>query len=85
MENSGNKNLSHLDVEEARETVESKYNIFKISNVVLYEISQILNCSINRDTLSVLITMIENGANPEALATVVKEMKRENFALGGSK
>jgi hypothetical protein len=29
--------------------------------------------------------MIENGANPEALATVVKEMKRENFALGANK
>ena len=44
-----------------------------------------MNCSINRDTLSILITMIENGANPEALATVVKEMKKENFALSGMK
>jgi len=25
--------------------------------------------------------MIEHGANPEALAAVVKEMKKENFAL----
>jgi len=34
MENSGNKNLSHLDVEEARETVESiKYKIIYFSIV----------------------------------------------------
>ncbi len=25
--------------------------------------------------------MVENGANPEALAAVVKEMKKENFSL----
>jgi len=43
--------------------------------------SQILNCGLNRDTLSILVTMIENGANPEALSAVVKEMKKENFAL----
>jgi hypothetical protein len=29
--------------------------------------------------------MIENGANPEALATVVKEMKKENYAISGTK
>jgi hypothetical protein len=25
--------------------------------------------------------MVENGSNPEALASVVKEMKKENFSL----
>jgi hypothetical protein len=29
--------------------------------------------------------MVENGSNPEALAAVVKEMKKENFSLGGTK
>ena len=29
--------------------------------------SQILNCGLSRETLSILITMIEKGANPEAL------------------
>ena len=53
--------------------------------LVLYELSQILNCGINRDTLSVLISMVENGSNPEALAAVVKEMKKENFALSNNK
>lgn len=46
--------------------------------------SQILNCGINRDSLSILISMIENGANPEALAAVVKEMRKESFSLNNS-
>lgn len=41
--------------------------------------SQILNCGISRETLSILITMIEKGANPEALVQVVKEMRNQNF------
>ena len=28
--------------------------------------------------------MIENGANPEALSVVIKEMKKESFALNNS-
>lgn len=28
--------------------------------------------------------MVESGVNPESLATVVKEMKKENFSIGGS-
>jgi hypothetical protein len=46
--------------------------------------SQILNCGVNRDTLSILISMIENGANPEALAAVVKEMRKESISLNNS-
>jgi hypothetical protein len=42
--------------------------------------SQILNCGIDREALSVLLLMTENNANPEALAAVVKEMKNENFS-----
>jgi len=87
MENFGNNTntngLTHLDIEETRETVESKFVLFK--KIVLYEMSQILNCGINRDTLSVIISMIENGSNPEALAAVVKEMKKENFAFVNNK
>ena len=49
--------------------------------MVLHEISQILNCGINRDTLSIIISMIENGANPEALAAVIREMRKESFSL----
>ncbi|KAI1257759.1 hypothetical protein MGN70_000803 [Eutypa lata] len=35
---------------------------------ILHEISTILNCHLDRRTLSICISMIENGVNPEALA-----------------
>ncbi|KAK1761314.1 mitotic-spindle organizing gamma-tubulin ring associated-domain-containing protein [Echria macrotheca] len=44
---------------------------------ILHEISTILNCHLDRRTLSICISMIENGVNPEALASVVKELRRE--------
>lgn len=43
--------------------------------------SQILNCNLTRESLSVLIAMIEKGANPEALIRVVKEMRDENTRI----
>ncbi|KAH7153131.1 mitotic-spindle organizing gamma-tubulin ring associated-domain-containing protein [Dactylonectria macrodidyma] len=35
---------------------------------ILHEISTILNCELDRRTLSICISMIERGVNPEALA-----------------
>ena len=49
--------------------------------LVLYEMSQILNCGLDQRTLTILAGLIENGVNPEALAAVVKELKRETEAL----
>ena len=43
--------------------------------------SQILNCGVDQRTLSILVNLVENGVNPEALAAVVKELKRESEAL----
>ena len=63
--------LNQLELEESKESLE-----------ILYEMSQILNCGISREILSILITMIEKGVNPEALVQVVKEMRNENFAMG---
>lgn len=56
--------------EEAKETIE-----------ILYEISQILNTGLDRTSLSLLVSLCENGVNPEALAAVVKELRREAAAL----
>jgi mitotic-spindle organizing protein 1 len=39
--------------------------------------SQILNCQLDRQQLAILVGMIENGVNPDALAHVVNEMKTE--------
>ncbi|KAJ4153068.1 hypothetical protein LMH87_009574 [Akanthomyces muscarius] len=44
---------------------------------VLHEISHILNCHIDRKTLSICISLIERGVNPEALAQVVKDLRQE--------
>ncbi|KAG9256335.1 mitotic-spindle organizing protein [Emericellopsis atlantica] len=44
---------------------------------ILHEISTILNCHLDRRTLSICISMIERGVNPEALAQVVKELRQE--------
>lgn len=43
--------------------------------------SAILNCGLDQRTLTILAGLIENGVNPEALAAVVKELKRETEAL----
>jgi mitotic-spindle organizing protein 1 len=40
-----------------------------------------LNCGLDEKTLAISVALIENGVNPEALATVVKELKRETAAL----
>ncbi|KAJ3474153.1 hypothetical protein NLG97_g9966 [Lecanicillium saksenae] len=44
---------------------------------ILHEISTILNCHLDRKTLSICISLIERGVNPEALAQVVKELRQE--------
>ena len=43
--------------------------------------SQILNCGLDKKTLDICVGLIENGVNPEALAMVIKELKRETSAL----
>ncbi len=44
---------------------------------ILYEMSRLLNTGLDRKTLSILLSLCECGVNPEALAAVVKEIKRE--------
>lgn len=51
------------------------------SFVILEEISKLLNTGLDRDTLSLCVRLCENGANPEALATVIRELKRESAAI----
>jgi mitotic-spindle organizing protein 1 len=42
----------------------------------LYEISQILNTGLDKESLALCVSLLESGVNPEALAAVVKELKR---------
>ncbi|TPX64628.1 hypothetical protein SpCBS45565_g05762 [Spizellomyces sp. 'palustris'] len=59
-------------LQEARETMD-----------ILHEISRILNTGLDRETLSLCVSLCESGVNPEALAAVIKELKRESRALRG--
>ncbi|KAL0551785.1 hypothetical protein IC582_010874 [Cucumis melo] len=58
-----------MDQEAARTARESLDLAFHMSNV--------LDSGIDRHTLSVLIALCDMGVNPEALAAVVKELRRE--------
>ena len=61
---------SAIDPETSQETMD-----------ILYEISRILNTGLDRNTLAILVGLCEAGVNPEALAAVVKELRREGQAL----
>ncbi|KAK9290426.1 hypothetical protein L1049_008596 [Liquidambar formosana] len=58
-----------MDPEAARTARESLDLAFHMSNV--------LDAGLDRHTLSVLIALCDLGLNPEALAAVVKELRRE--------
>ncbi|OQD67270.1 hypothetical protein PENDEC_c040G07017 [Penicillium decumbens] len=47
---------------------------------ILEEISTLLNTHLNRTELSLCVSMIENGVNPDALATVIKDLRKEGAA-----
>ena len=44
---------------------------------VAYQLSLLLNAGLDRSTVALCIGLLECGVNPEALATVVKELRRE--------
>ncbi|KIW51498.1 mitotic-spindle organizing protein 1 [Exophiala xenobiotica] len=48
---------------------------------ILEEISVLLNTELDRTQLSLCVSLIENGVNPEALATAIKELRRETQDL----
>ncbi|KAJ5684761.1 Mitotic-spindle organizing protein 1 [Penicillium maclennaniae] len=44
---------------------------------ILHEISILLNTHLDRTELSLCVSMIENGVNPDALATVIKDLRKD--------
>ncbi|KAI0058981.1 hypothetical protein BV25DRAFT_1890513 [Artomyces pyxidatus] len=48
---------------------------------ILFEMSQLLNTQLDKETLATCVGMIESGVNPEALAAVIQELRREGAAL----
>ena len=47
----------------------------------LLELSKLLNTGLDADTLATCVRLCERGAHPEALATVVRELRRESQAI----
>ncbi|PYH40626.1 mitotic-spindle organizing protein 1 [Aspergillus saccharolyticus JOP 1030-1] len=47
---------------------------------ILHEISTLLNTHLDRTELSLCVSLIENGVNPEALAAVIKDLRKETGA-----
>ncbi|KAJ1418725.1 Mitotic-spindle organizing protein 1 [Sesbania bispinosa] len=62
-----------MDPETARMARESLDLAFNMSNI--------LDTGLDRHTLSVLIALCDLGVNPEALAAVVKELRKEKPSL----
>ncbi|CAI9632451.1 hypothetical protein GT037_010204 [Alternaria burnsii] len=44
---------------------------------ILHEIATLLNTHLDRQQLSYCVSLIENGANPEALAKVILQLREE--------
>ncbi len=47
----------------------------------LMEISRLLNTGLDSETLAICVRLCEQGANPEALATIIRELRRESEVL----
>ncbi|XP_052199476.1 mitotic-spindle organizing protein 1B-like [Diospyros lotus] len=65
-----------MDLEAARTARESLDLAFQMSNI--------LDTGLDRHTLSILISLCELGVNPEALAAVVKQLRRESTPSSSS-
>ena len=77
--------MSDYDVQRASEAMEGTgticsifFRIYFTYSLVAYQISKLLNTGLDRSTLGILINLVEEGVNPEALAAVVKELRRES-------
>ena len=51
------------------------------SSLAVKEISDLLNTGLDDETLRICVQLLEAGVNPEALANVVQELRREVAAL----
>ncbi|CAN6675171.1 hypothetical protein TRVA0_103S00100 [Trichomonascus vanleenenianus] len=48
---------------------------------VIYEISQLLNTELDKQTTALCISLCERGVSPETLATVIQQLRKESKKL----
>ncbi|XP_036397213.1 mitotic-spindle organizing protein 1 [Megalops cyprinoides] len=51
---------------------------------VLLEISRLLNTGLDMESLSICVRLCEQGINPEALSSVIKELRKASDTLKAS-
>ncbi|KAJ8787200.1 hypothetical protein J1605_005786, partial [Eschrichtius robustus] len=54
---------------------------YGVADPLLLEISRILNTGLDMETLSICVRLCEQGINPEALSSVIKELRKAAEAL----
>ena len=54
---------------------------FQFLPITLQDISQLLNTGLDVECLAICVKLCENGVNPEALATVVRELRKQSEAI----
>ena len=57
------------------------YSLYYMYASALMEMSRILNTGLDMETLATVVRLCENGVNPEALAMVFQELKKESAAV----
>jgi len=75
-----------VTLQAAKETLEgarpsSWQPLLLTPQAVCYELSRLLDTGLDRDTLALLVGLLESGIHPEALAAVVLELRREAAEL----
>lgn len=48
---------------------------------ILQDLSRLLNTGLDSESLALCVRLCENGAHPQALATIIKEIKKQAQAL----
>lgn len=48
---------------------------------ILQDMSKLLNTGLDAETLAICVRLCENGVNPEALAAVIQELRRESALI----
>ncbi|XP_013792925.1 mitotic-spindle organizing protein 1-like [Limulus polyphemus] len=70
MADSGGSGSTASTILQAKETFE-----------IIQEISRLLNTGLDTETLAICVRLCESGVNPEALASVIRELRRESAAV----
>ncbi|XP_014246271.1 mitotic-spindle organizing protein 1-like [Cimex lectularius] len=59
------------------ELEENKVSSAKVGFNALYEISQLLNCGLDRQSLAICSRLCQDGVQPEALANIIIMMRNQ--------